>query len=202
LNYYLGRVGGAPVAWVRTQLVRRLIRGKVLDEARLQGRFVVGVDGTGYLLFNYRHCEHCLTQKHGERTLYLHQVLEAKILGPADTVVSLATAFIDDRDVSQTPAGASGERRKQDCELKALRRLAAGLRQEFPQLRLCLSGDALFACGEGFQVAEDYGLSYVYVFKEGRLPAVWQDFQALLRLCPEQEVEAHTPGGTGWSTAG
>jgi hypothetical protein len=195
LNHYLGGVGGEPVAWVRTQVARRLIRMKALDEARLQGRLVTAVDGTGYLVFNYRHCEHCLTQRHGERTLYMHQVLEAKLLGPADTVVSVATAFIDNRDGRDTPPGASGERRKQDCELKALRRLAAGLRQEFPQLRLCLSGDGLFACGEGFQVAKDYGLSYVYVFKEGRLPALWQDFRALLRLCSEQKVEIDTPGG-------
>ena len=94
LNYYLGRVGGEPVAWVRTRLVRRLIRAKALDEARLQGRFVAAVDGTGYLVFNYRHCEHCLVQKHGERTLYMHQVLEAKILGPADTVISRNTRLL------------------------------------------------------------------------------------------------------------
>ena len=42
----------------------------------------------------------------------------------------------------------------------ACKRLAAKLRQEFPQLPLCLSGDALFACGEGFQIAKDYKLSY------------------------------------------
>lgn len=76
-----------------------------------------------------------------------------------------------------------------------MRRLAARLRQDFPQLKLCLSGDGLFACGEGFQVAKDYNLSYVYVFKEGRLPAVWQDFQSLLRLCSEQRVELETPEG-------
>jgi hypothetical protein len=195
LNYFLGRIGSAAVAGRRTQMVRHLIRSKVLDEARLQGRLVVAVDGTGYLVFNYQHCEHCLTQRHGETTTYMHQVLEGKILGPADTVISLATAFIDNRDRQETPAGASGLQCKQDCELKALRRLAVSLRQDFPQLRLCLSGDALFACGEGFQVAKDYNLSYVYVFKEGRLPALWQDFQALLRLCPEQKVEIETPEG-------
>jgi hypothetical protein len=195
LNYFLGRIGSAAVAARRTQMVRHLIRGKVLDEARLQGRLVVAVDGTGFLLFRYQHCEHCLTHKHGEQTLYMHQVVEAKLLGPADTVISVATAFIDNRDAAGTPAGAGQEQRKQDCELKAFRRLAAGLRQEFPQLRLCLSGDGLFACGEGFQVAKDYKLSYVWVFKEGRLPAVWRDFQALLQLCPEQKVEIQTPGG-------
>jgi len=33
------------------------------------------VDGTGYLLFRRRHCDHCLTQRHGEMTLYMHQAL-------------------------------------------------------------------------------------------------------------------------------
>jgi hypothetical protein len=195
LNYYLGRIGGEPVAGVRTQMVNRLIRMKALDEARLQGRLVTAVDGTGYLVFNHPHCEHCLTQTHGTTTKYMHQALEAKILGPADTVISVATAFIDNKDGKQTPASASEEQRKQDCELKAFRRLGARLRQDFPQLKICLSGDGLFACGEGFQVAKDYRLSYVYVFKEGRLPAVWQDFQSLLKLCPEQQVVMVTPQG-------
>jgi hypothetical protein len=47
LNYFLGRIGSPPVAGLRAQLVRRLIRMKALDAARLQGRFVVAADGTG-----------------------------------------------------------------------------------------------------------------------------------------------------------
>src|SRR5262249_11440539 len=107
LNYYLGRIGSTPVAGVRTQAVTRLVRMKALDEARLQGRFVTAVDGTGYLVFNYKHCEHCLTQRHGETTVYMHQVLEGKILGPAELVISVATAFIDNRD--RPAAGPDGE---------------------------------------------------------------------------------------------
>jgi hypothetical protein len=107
---------------LRTRAVRRLIRMKALDPARLQGRFVVAAGGTGYLVFRYRHCEHCLTQQHGDTTLYLHQVLEAKLLGPADTVFSRGTEFIDNRDRADTPADAGAERRRQDCELKARRR--------------------------------------------------------------------------------
>lgn len=195
LNYFLGRIGVAAVAGLRPPLVRRLIRMKALDTARLQGRFVVGVDGSGYLVFRYLHCNHCLIRQHGDTTSYLHQVLEAKLLGPADTVISIATEFIDNRDLADTPAQAGQEERKQDCELKALRRLGRQLRQDFPQLPICVSGDGLFACGEGFQVAQDYRLDYVYVFKPGRLPAVWADFQALLALCPEQRVEVRTPVG-------
>jgi hypothetical protein len=196
LNYFLCRIGAAAAAGIRTQMVRRLIRMKVLDEARLQGRYVVAIDGTGYLVFRERHCEHCLTQQHGEQTLYMHQALEAKLLGPADMVISLGTEFIDNRDAQDTPAGASAEERKQDCELKAARRLMAKVRQDFPQLRICLSGDSLFACGAGLQIAKDYNCDYIYVFKPGRTPALWQEFQALLALCPEQRVEVQTPEKT------
>jgi hypothetical protein len=180
---------------LRQQMVQRLIRMKALDAARLQGRFVVLIDGSGYLVFGRRHCDDCLTQRHGETTLYLHQVLEAKLLGPAATVVSIATEFIDNHDVRSTPAGAGEERIKQDCELKALRRLMATLRVEFPQLRICLGGDGLYACGEGFQVAKDYRCDYIYTFQPGRLPALWEDFQGLLHLCPDQRVEWSLPQG-------
>lgn len=195
LEYFLEQIGSAPIAGLRQRMVQRLIRMKALDAARLQGRFVVLIDGSGYLVFGCRHCDHCLTQRHGETTLYMHQVLEAKLLGPAGTVVSIATEFIDNRDVQGAPTGASQEQFKQDCELKALRRLVAGLRREFPQLRICLNGDSLYACGAGFQIAKDYTCDYIYVFKPGRLPALWQDFQGLLRLCPDQQVEWTTPQG-------
>jgi hypothetical protein len=47
LEYFLGKIGSAPIAWLRQRMVQRLLRMKALDEARLQGRFVVLVDGTG-----------------------------------------------------------------------------------------------------------------------------------------------------------
>ena len=195
LELFLRKTGDGPIAGLRQRMVQRLIRMKALDDARLQGRFVVPIDGSGDLVFHSRHCEHCLTQRHGETTHSMHQVLEAKLLGPAHTVFSIATEFIDNRDTQGVAAGASQEQVKQDCELKALRRLMAGLRAEFPQVRLCLNGDSLYACGEGFQVAKDYRCDFIYVFKPGRLPAVWKDFQGLLRLCPDQSVEILTPQG-------
>jgi hypothetical protein len=195
LEHFLEKIGSAPIARLRQRMVQRLIRMKALDAARLQGHFVVLIDGSGYLVFHSRHCDHCLTQRHGETTLYMHQVLEAKLLGPAGTVISIATEFIDNRDAQDAPAGASPDRIKQDCELKALRRLVARLRAEFPQLRICLGGDGLYACGEGFQVAKDYKCEYIYTFKSGRLPALWQEFQELLHLCPENHRERTTEQG-------
>jgi hypothetical protein len=194
LDYFLGRVGSEPVAGLVPKMVNRLVRMKALDEARLQlqRNFLVLIDGTGYLTFHDRHCAHCLTRQHGDQTLYMHQALEAKLLGPGGTVFSI----IDNRDAKDSPPDAGAERLKQDCELKALPRLLAKLRGAFPQLRICIGGDSLFGCGAGFQAAKDHQCDYLYVFKEGRTPALWQEFQALLELCPQQRVALTTPEKT------
>jgi hypothetical protein len=188
VDNYLASIGIPPLACFRHHLMSTLLRGRVLEAARLLGKYVVLIDGTGYLTFRQPHCQHCLIKRCGEHVLYQHQVLEAKLLGPGGMVLSLATEFIDNRDLAGLPADASEEKRKQDCELKALRRLAKQLRQDSPQLPICLSNDSLSGCGEGFQIAKDYKLSFIYVFKEGRTPALWQEFQALLQLSPNKVV--------------
>jgi hypothetical protein len=194
LDDYLALVGAGPVAGVRARMMNRLIRMRALDAARVQGCLVMAVDGSGYLVFRSRHCEHCLVKRCGEHTLYCHQVLEGKVLGPAETALSIASEFIDNRHLADTPAAAGEDKRKQDCELKASRRLLQAVRQEFPQLRLCLSQDALYACGAGFALGKDFKASQVIVFKEGSIPTLYREFQALLGLCPENRLEVHEGG--------
>ena len=98
LDHFLGHTGAAPYARLRTRLLRRLIRMKALDDARLQGRFVVVLDATGHLAFRQVHCPHCLIYRHATHTVYLHQVLEAKLLGPAGLTLSMASEFIENSD--------------------------------------------------------------------------------------------------------
>jgi hypothetical protein len=129
---------------------------------------------------------------HEQYTLYQHQVLEAKLLGPGGLTLSMASEFIENSDVNQA---LNGDSRKQDCELKAASRLVPALRHDFPQLRICLSGDSLYACGRMLQLAQDHACDYVFTFKEGHLPAVWAEFQQLLLLCPENTLQRVTPQG-------
>jgi hypothetical protein len=192
LEYFLSGTGATPYAWVRTQMLQRLIRMKALDAGRLQGHFVVGLDGTGHVSFRRPHCPHCLVTRHEHYTLYHHQVLEAKLLGPASLALSMASEFIDNSDANQT---LSGDERKQDCELKALSRLLPALRRDFPQLSLCLAGDGLYACGRTLQLAQEHDCAYVLTFKEGRLPALWQEFQTLLELSPQNTFTHFLPKG-------
>jgi len=74
LEYFVSGIGSDPLTSLDQKMVHRLIRMKALDEARLHGRFLVLIDGSGYLAFHHRHCEHCLTQQHGEQTVRYTQV--------------------------------------------------------------------------------------------------------------------------------
>lgn len=188
LDHFVGHVKLAGWERLRTQMVQRLLRMKALDAARLLGQPVLLIDATGVLCFHRRHCPHCLTQRHGQQTLYLHHVLEAKLLGPGGVVASLGSEFIENADAGDSK-GRSAEEVKQDCELKALHRLLPRIKKDYPQLRFVLALDSLYACGPVFALAQDLGWSYVVTFKEGRTPTLWQEFQALLPECPENALK-------------
>lgn len=178
---------------LRTQMDQRLLRMKVLDDARVLGHVPLVTDGTGHLCFGKRHCDQCLRQRHGNRTTYLHQVLEAKFLGPGGLVCSAGSAFIaNEPGWDKLPE----DERKQNCELKAMTQLAPELKRAYPQLKICWLGDALCAGGRSFQLARDNGWTFVFTFKEGRMPALWREFQALLPLVPQQVVTVDLPDGT------
>jgi hypothetical protein len=194
LDHFVGHVKRAGWERLRTGCVRRLLRMKALDAARLLGRPVLLIDATGVICFHRRHCEHCLTQRHGKQTLYLHHVLEAKLLGPAGVVVSLGSEFIDNADAAAARGKGAGEV-KQDCELKALHRLLPRIKEDYPQLAFVLALDNLYACGPVFALARQLGWSFVVTFKEGRTPALWREFQALLPACPENALARTWAGG-------
>jgi hypothetical protein len=194
LDHFLGHLGSCPLATLRSEMIRRLIRMKALDDARLWGHFVVAVDGTGWLVFHKRHCERCLTQKHGETTVYLHYLVEAKLVGPSGTALSMGTEFVE--NAPDRPLSLKDEEAKQDCELMALQRLAPAFRKDFPQLRVCLTSDSLYACGRSLALAQKHDLRYVFTFKEGRLPSVWEEFQRLADSSPENRLRLTLPEGT------
>jgi hypothetical protein len=184
LDHFLGHVLLSGWERLRTQMVQRLLRMKALDAARLLGQPVLLIDATGLLCFHRRHCRHCLVQQHGKLTLYFHHVLEAKLLGPGGLVISLDSEFIENADTADGK-GKNAEEVKQDCELKALHRLLPRIKKAYPQLRFVLALDNLYACGPVFALTQELNWSLVVTFKQGRTPALWQEFKALLPACPE-----------------
>jgi hypothetical protein len=151
----LARVGAAPRAGVRTRMRDRLIRLRVWDRARVQGRRVGATAGRGYLV---------------------------------------SSEFIDNRDQAGGPPPAGDEKRKHDGERKAAWRLLAGVRKEFPQLRLGLSLDARYAGGVGLPWGHDFPVALVSVFKEGSIPTWGPELQRVLPLDRDNRLEVAEGG--------
>src|SRR5690606_26633708 len=141
----------------------RLCRSRALDAFRVQGMLVVAIDGTRLFAFKERHCEHCTTQTRDGVTTYFHYALAAKIVTPIGLVVPLSFEFVE------SPAGPFD---KQDCELKAWRRLFARLRARFPRLKLFVAGDGLYAEETTFADCERAGWNYAITLSEDKLPSV------------------------------
>ncbi|MFV0402211.1 MAG: hypothetical protein ACK5LX_16560 [Oscillospiraceae bacterium] len=201
LDHFLSHVGSEALDELRTRCVRRLIRNKVLDACRLHGQFVLVFDGTGFLSFHQRHCPHCLHHRNVSSDTFLHPVLEAKIVDPSGLAISLDSEFIENASSETCEAEIEGtlssyEKVKQDCELAAFLRLAPRIKAAFPQTRFCVAADALMACGAVMTLCEQYRWSYVLTFKPGRAPALWQEFQALLTLSPQNRLRQTLGDGT------
>ena len=78
---------------------------------------------------------------------------------------------------------------KQDCELRAFYRMAKRLKKRFPQLKICLLLDSLYAAGPVMDILKEYKWKYINTFKEGSMPERYEEFLKLKKLCPENSIE-------------
>jgi hypothetical protein len=184
LNAAFARLDPEEVQHVLTGMVETLIRRKVLYPYRLFDRyFLIVIDGTGMLTFSRRHCSHCLTRTRGDRTIYYHPVLEAKLVTATGLVFSVLTEFIENPD--QQPS-------KQDCELKAFYRLTERLARRFPRLPICLVLDGLYAGGPTLRRCEAHHWKYIITLQEDSIPSLNEDFKALTQLLADNHLRFRT----------
>ncbi len=171
------------------QLMRRLIRMKALDDWRVGGRFLLAPDGTGLYSFRHRHCPHCIEAHHASGTVtYSHNVSVAFIVNEQGYALPIACEFVEN-------PGAVYD--KQDCEIKAFRRLEPKLKRLFPQTPFWLLLDALYADQHVLRTALGHGWNCAITFKESDMPALWAEAQRLLALCPGQRTTLTLPKGEG-----
>lgn len=186
LNYLLKGVDPREIHGLRRLVIRSLIRKRALESFRLQGRYYpVAMDGTGQLVFREKHCDRCVREVHEGYTLYKHPVVEAKLTLENGLALSVGTAFVEN-----VSAGAD----KQDCESKGFYRVAKDLKRDFPMLELCLLLDGLFANRPVMRLCKRNQWAYIITFREGSLPAVWEEYATLKRLAPRDVVLEEEPG--------
>jgi hypothetical protein len=181
VEYFLTKLEPEQLYKVRHKMANRLIRSKCLNKFRLlDSYFMIAIDGTGHLVYKERHCPHCLTKKKdGEILYYYHNVLEAKLVTGTGLAISVETEFICNNDGTT----------KQDCELNAFYRMVKRLKGRFPQLKICLLLDSLYAASPVMDILKRYNWKYITTFKEGSMPERYEEFLKLKNLCPENEIE-------------
>ena len=161
---------------IQKYIVYALIRSKMFDKFRYNGKFQLLIDGTGLVTFNYKHCDHCIVKQHKEGyTTYEHNVLEAKLVFNS-FVISIDSEFIENPDSSVINL------KKQDCEMNAFKRMAPRIKKNFPKLKFIITGDALYAAGPFIKICLNYNWDYIFRLKSDRLKTVNQDFDGIISI--------------------
>jgi len=78
---------------------------------------------------------------------------------------------------------------KQDCELKAFKRIAKRLKDAFPRQRIMVLLDGLYANGPVITLCRKNSWQFMIVLKDGSLPSVWEEANGLRLLVPENRRE-------------
>ncbi len=155
---------------VTTILNKHHIRAYLADHG-----WVVAIDGTQKTVRNHRFAKELLSQKvSGTTDTYRYRVyvLESVLIADDGLTLPLPTEFCENIPDADPKS-------KQDCELKAFRRLAARLKQWFPLRRLLLVMDGLYPNGPVFDLCRSQGWDFMIVLPAQCLPSVWEEFLAL-----------------------
>lgn len=184
INECLSRLDNNELEKVRKKMIYGIIRKRSFEYGKFLGeKWLVIVDATQLFSFKERHCEHCLTKTINrgtpeKKTIYYHQVIEAKLVLGDDMIISLATEFIEN-----PKANAS----KQDCELTSFKRLAETVKREYPRLPICLLADSLYANDSVFQICRKNKWDFLIRYKEGSIPGIMEEYREIVDMGEMEE---------------
>ena len=164
----------------QTNIVRTLIRSKMLDKYRYNGLFHVVIDGTGLYSTRVNLGEQAITKvynkgEENEYTLYSYYALEAKLVC-GNMTFSLATEFVENETYTDKDGNTYKKFDKQDCELKASYRLLEKIKKKFPKLPIIIGGDALYIGKPFLKLCDKYKFEYIIRYKEDSASTIKKDF--------------------------
>ena len=203
INNVFEQVEVKEIEEIRKYMIVRLIRGKIIKKFLVRDKYYhIIVDGTGLATSRKKYNSNCLvknkTDKNGKKYQeYSTYVLEAKLV-VGDMVFSIGSEFVENikkikvrgyKEISnkklkiskKETKNLSREKYKQDCEMKAFRRLAEKIKKQYPRLKILISGDALYANKTVLDICKEYGWKYIIRFKEGAIPTKYNEFNKIVQ---------------------
>lgn len=152
-----------------TTIVKRMIRSRFFENCRFQNTYYqLVIDGTQFYLFDKKHIEKSLTRTHEDGSKTYHtQSLTAYLMVGEKLMVPVDFEMIENEKEDTS---------KQDCELKAAKRLLARIKRNYPRLQILLSADALYANKTIMRICREYNWRYIIRFKRGRIGTLMEEF--------------------------
>lgn len=168
------------------ELVRSLIRKKKFRHYLINNCYPIAIDGTQKHVRGARWAAECLERRVGNpeegKKQYFVYTLEANLAFHNGMTIPLMTEFLD------YLAGDEGND-KQDCELKAFKRLSTRLKAVFSHLPILLLLDGLYPNGPILELCRKKNWDYMVVLQDESLKSVWADYEAFKQLGESQCLE-------------
>ena len=168
---------------IQTNIIKTLIRSKMLDKYRFNGLFHIVIDGTGLYSTRVNLGEQAITKvynkdEENEYTLYSYYALEAKLVC-GNMTFSLATEFVENETYTDEYGNTYRKFDKQDCELKASYRLLNKIKKRFPKLPIIIGGDALYLGRPFLELCDSFKFDYIIRYKETDAPTIKRNFDEI-----------------------
>lgn len=159
---------------IRKYMFKALLRSKMFDKFRYDGYIQLIVDATGLTALDYNLNGNCLTRTRDGKIKYYKYVLEVKVVF-FNMVISIDSEWIENTN-------SNTEKEKQDCEVKAFKRMAPRIKNNYPKLKFIITGDALYATDPMMNICENYNWKYIFNLKPDRLKEVAYQFEGNIKL--------------------
>jgi hypothetical protein len=177
LNRVLEKLDADALPSAHLALIKSFIRSNKFSKYLIQNSYPIAIDGTQKLVRDGYWWPDEWLGRSGEAggTAWEQQyvyVLEANLVFHNGMTLPLFSEFLSHAEGDPDDA-------KQDCELKAFKRLAAKIKQEFPRLPILILLDGLYPNGPVFDLCLQHDWDYMIVLKDKCLSSVWEEFNAL-----------------------
>lgn len=169
-----------------SKIFNQLQRDKILEDyVYLEEGYLISIDGSGYFESYQVHCKNCC-EKHRRngKTAYYHQMLVASLVSPEKReVIPFCPEPIVKKD----------GRKKNDCELTAVKRLLTSIREDHPHLKIIAVEDTLYATVPHLKDLQRLKMHYIISVKPKRHKNLfdWLTGQELNKVEFEKEGKIH-----------
>ncbi len=182
VNRFLSQVNINELDKLLFDLINHFIRSKKFANYLIDNCYPIAIDGSQKFGYYGLWAEECQQRKVGDKTQYYCSCLEASLVFHNGIVLPLATELLNymEGDTSSD---------KQDCELKAFRRLAEKIKKYFPKLKIMVILDGLYPNGPMFELCREYEWQFMIVLQDESLKSVWEEFFALQEFEKKKKIK-------------